>query len=300
MNLFGLSPGELLLIMMVALVVLGPEKLPETAASVGKWVREFRRATEEITAQFAAENPLAELQRAFSLTDEPVTVATVEEPMVVEEPETLTEASADATPMISSPSNSLLQVPARRRSEYFERPVYTPGIATIWTHGAVEDRRRGRRGRDETADPSVASEWMHGAPLPIPSSSNGHASAPNGALAISTERATDASIDQPLTTSTVEATFEPQGEEAIGFPASEIAMASSETPVMTDVEGIGRAVDPLAPISGDEPGGIEPRSIRDDDETRSSERLESALETTDRELTTVSTVNGDGREGQRA
>jgi sec-independent protein translocase protein TatA len=39
---------ELLIIMVVALIVFGPSRLPEVGSSVGKAMREFRRATSEI------------------------------------------------------------------------------------------------------------------------------------------------------------------------------------------------------------------------------------------------------------
>lgn len=42
----GLSPLHLLLVILVALLVLGPSRLPDTAAALGKSVREFRRALE--------------------------------------------------------------------------------------------------------------------------------------------------------------------------------------------------------------------------------------------------------------
>lgn len=43
--MFGIGMPELLLIMIVGLVVLGPEKLPEVGRAVGKGIREFRRAS---------------------------------------------------------------------------------------------------------------------------------------------------------------------------------------------------------------------------------------------------------------
>ncbi len=39
---FNLGPGELLLILAIALVVLGPKKLPEAGRSLGKGMREFK------------------------------------------------------------------------------------------------------------------------------------------------------------------------------------------------------------------------------------------------------------------
>lgn len=45
--MFGLGMPELILILIIALVVFGPSKLPEMGASVGKALREFRNATKE-------------------------------------------------------------------------------------------------------------------------------------------------------------------------------------------------------------------------------------------------------------
>lgn len=45
--MFGLGMPELVLILVIALVVFGPSKLPELGSSVGKAIREFRRGTQE-------------------------------------------------------------------------------------------------------------------------------------------------------------------------------------------------------------------------------------------------------------
>lgn len=41
----GLTPAHLLLILLIALIVVGPGKLPEVGAAIGKSVREFQKAT---------------------------------------------------------------------------------------------------------------------------------------------------------------------------------------------------------------------------------------------------------------
>lgn len=46
--MFNVGAGELILIIVVALLVLGPQKLPEFARTIGKFVREFRRQTDEV------------------------------------------------------------------------------------------------------------------------------------------------------------------------------------------------------------------------------------------------------------
>ena len=45
--MFGLGMPELILILVIALVVFGPAKLPEMGASIGKAIKEFRNATKE-------------------------------------------------------------------------------------------------------------------------------------------------------------------------------------------------------------------------------------------------------------
>ena len=46
--MFGIGMPELLLIMAVALLVLGPKRLPELARSLGRGMAEFRRASTDL------------------------------------------------------------------------------------------------------------------------------------------------------------------------------------------------------------------------------------------------------------
>ncbi|RJX35180.1 MAG: twin-arginine translocase subunit TatB [Desulfarculus sp.] len=46
--MFGIGMPELLIILVVALVVVGPKKLPDLAKSLGKGLQQFRKATDEI------------------------------------------------------------------------------------------------------------------------------------------------------------------------------------------------------------------------------------------------------------
>lgn len=59
--MFGLSFWEIGLVMLVALVVLGPKRLPELAKTLGKGLRELRRASTDLRS--AIEQPLEEVRR---------------------------------------------------------------------------------------------------------------------------------------------------------------------------------------------------------------------------------------------
>ncbi|MBI3184544.1 MAG: twin-arginine translocase TatA/TatE family subunit [Myxococcales bacterium] len=46
--MFNVGAGELVLILVLALLVLGPKRLPEFARGIGRFLREFRRQTDEV------------------------------------------------------------------------------------------------------------------------------------------------------------------------------------------------------------------------------------------------------------
>ena len=46
--MFNIGAGEMVFILVAALLVLGPSRLPEMARAVGKFMREFRRQTDDV------------------------------------------------------------------------------------------------------------------------------------------------------------------------------------------------------------------------------------------------------------
>ncbi|HUG16023.1 MAG TPA: twin-arginine translocase TatA/TatE family subunit [Thermomicrobiales bacterium] len=52
MSFFGMGSMEIVVIMIIALIIFGPGRIPEIAGQAGKAVRDFRRITRELTSEF--------------------------------------------------------------------------------------------------------------------------------------------------------------------------------------------------------------------------------------------------------
>ncbi len=63
MEFFGIGAPELMVILVIAIVMFGPDKIPTMAAQVGKTIREFRRYTSELTKEF--DDATGDLRKEF-------------------------------------------------------------------------------------------------------------------------------------------------------------------------------------------------------------------------------------------
>ena len=83
---FNVGPMELIIVLVIALLILGPGKLPEVGAAFGKTIREFRKASTDI-------------QESTNLATSPSTPAPAPAAQVAPSPapNTLTEAVAPNT-----------------------------------------------------------------------------------------------------------------------------------------------------------------------------------------------------------
>ncbi|HMM39503.1 MULTISPECIES: Sec-independent protein translocase protein TatB [Desulfovibrio] len=85
--MFGIGTTELLVILVVALIVLGPSKLPELMKSLGKGLAEFRRMSTDVKRTLDAEVEKAEMDQK---------TAEMKKQMFPEKPDTVTPDSAKA------------------------------------------------------------------------------------------------------------------------------------------------------------------------------------------------------------
>ncbi len=63
--MFGIGMPEMLLILAIALIVIGPKKLPDLAKSLGRAFGEFRRATTELKESFDIDSGVRNIKNSF-------------------------------------------------------------------------------------------------------------------------------------------------------------------------------------------------------------------------------------------
>jgi TatA/E family protein of Tat protein translocase len=54
---FNIGPGELIIVLIIALIVVGPGKLPDVGSALGKSIREFRKAASDVKESTSLEVP---------------------------------------------------------------------------------------------------------------------------------------------------------------------------------------------------------------------------------------------------
>jgi TatA/E family protein of Tat protein translocase len=81
--MFGIGLPELIIIMVIALIVIGPSKLPDLARALGKGMAEFRKATQEIKDSLDLDEDIQEVKKdlvdSVSGLDQPIDLPELEE-----------------------------------------------------------------------------------------------------------------------------------------------------------------------------------------------------------------------------
>lgn len=155
MNFFGMGPMEIGVILVIALIIFGPGKLPEIGATIGKSIRDFRAATGDLTGEF---------QRALNDLDEAKAEVTQSARDVQQTTQSaLADVRLDQAPTPATmPSNPAVQKPALGAAPPAppqRTPTKADPLADLmpFEFAPASPTSNGHTGRDGTGNPNGAS-----------------------------------------------------------------------------------------------------------------------------------------------
>lgn len=113
--MFGLGMGEIILIAVVALIALGPDKLPQAAKSLSKGIRDLRRSTRDLRSSIEQDTELGDAVREIrsALQDDPVRPAPATKPVAAAD----THARGEKTDIPTSKDDLLQEVEPPQSNE---------------------------------------------------------------------------------------------------------------------------------------------------------------------------------------
>ncbi len=128
--MFDIGGGELLLILIVVLVAFGPKKLPELAQSLGRGIREFKRAQRDFAEQInsAIELEQQKQTRTVGRNTAATAPAASGHPALESQRSASEPITAEQQPMIDQPAaqEPSIKVPMGARTARGEMPPLEP------------------------------------------------------------------------------------------------------------------------------------------------------------------------------
>jgi sec-independent protein translocase protein TatB len=198
--MFDIGFSKILLIFVLALIVLGPEKLPRVTSQVGRWIGRARGMARQFREQLEEEVNLEEVRRtqqSANRTPPPPPPSSESQwspppasTTAAQDPTPHHSASNGATPGSSAPSSSAPSAPATAAAAEPEQPVYPD----TYSHAHPTDSL-GRPVPAPVNEPDSGQQDWVGGPSRGPVTEAGmekpaQTAAPNGAYAQSHERGT--------------------------------------------------------------------------------------------------------------
>jgi len=95
----NIGPVELVIILVIALLVIGPGKLPDVGSALGKSIREFRKAATDVQESVKLDAPIAPMTPAQPAVPAPAPAAVVAPPQ-------------PAPPAVAAPPQAAVPTPA--------------------------------------------------------------------------------------------------------------------------------------------------------------------------------------------
>jgi len=136
---FNLGAGEITVILVLALIFLGPKKLPDLATGLGKLIREIRKATSdvknEITLDDSFRKPFEELRDAVTLHPDELKRRDQIRKSVEDAKRRAEQAEAEAAAAIAAATPPLPELPAQEPGN--EAAAESPAQVPASTQGPV-------------------------------------------------------------------------------------------------------------------------------------------------------------------
>ena len=119
--MFGIGTGEILLLLVIALIVLGPERMPKLARDLGRAMAEFRKTSDELRSEFLNADKYLDAGAAGQPAEQPAIPATTT-PEPPEPPEPPVTEAAVATDVPVEPDETLFDKEAREARDRLRDP----------------------------------------------------------------------------------------------------------------------------------------------------------------------------------
>lgn len=107
--MFGMSFPEVLIIAIIAVLVLGPDKLPQTMVQIAKFFKMFKKGINDAKASFDQEIKIAELKEDAKKYTQSITQATqnVRKKLTFEELDEIKKGVSDVTGELNEAVNGI-------------------------------------------------------------------------------------------------------------------------------------------------------------------------------------------------
>lgn len=166
--MFGIGPMELVVIVVLALLIFGPQRLPELARNLGKGLAEFRRASNELRQTLALDDLQNELRKTIHQPGNPAP------PRPAQAGDTLpagaaganvpsTDAALTSTPPSTPPSPDTSASSASSASS-----AATPGAGSPSTAGTIADAAPAPPWKGHPGELPLDRDHEHNDPTPDP------------------------------------------------------------------------------------------------------------------------------------
>ena len=107
--MFGIGPWEFVLILVIALLVVGPKRLPELMRDLGKILAQVRNTTDDLRHELKLDDELRQIQNTVHELQD-VSATAMQKLMKEVEEETQAQAAPAAAPAPSEPNPPPIQI----------------------------------------------------------------------------------------------------------------------------------------------------------------------------------------------